>query len=410
MSNDFDDPGSIIHVDSLPLTGYLIVCSVMIALVNEKMGKSDVNLASKFLGISEISASIRDSGALQLWSLGLWLPMVSILFMAQFGAFTSPTILLVSGLLWGLHLLAHLRGVRVGEVSLMVGIILLSGLIIQWRHGMGEYLSLLICLILVSVLLSKREDEGFYTTSMGIMGVPLLLLIPDRNITMILEDFSYLPEIEAPVIAISSTAILLSVYLPKAGEIEDLLKPAMSSLWLMSICIAVAYTEGNQLSLSLSVSMFMIATVWLVARGELRRELQTVTKMSSRRALALEKKSKVLDEGELRTYDAREAEMLSSRKKSREKSQTDDVEELYISDVSHRPVIVIAVMALVFATSLVIGFTTGPNPILLLVVGAFVTLLIAVARFRTRQLELDLPHVFGIETVSYTHLTLPTKA
>ena len=50
MSNDFDDPGSIIHVDSLPLTGYLIVCSVMIALVNEKMGKSDVNLASKFLG------------------------------------------------------------------------------------------------------------------------------------------------------------------------------------------------------------------------------------------------------------------------------------------------------------------------------------------------------------------------
>ena len=91
MSNDFDDPGSIIHVDSLPLTGYLIVCSVMIALVNEKMGKSDVNLASKFLGISEISASIRDSGAIQLWSLGLWLPMVSILFMAQFGAFTSPT-------------------------------------------------------------------------------------------------------------------------------------------------------------------------------------------------------------------------------------------------------------------------------------------------------------------------------
>ena len=128
---------------------------------------------------------------------------------------------------------------------------------------MGEYLSLLICIILVSILLSNREDEGFYTTSMGVMGVPLLLLIPDRNITMILEDFSYLPEIESSVIAISSTAILLAVYLPKAGEIEDLLKPAMSSLWLMSICIAVAYTEGNQLSLSLSVSMFMIATVWL---------------------------------------------------------------------------------------------------------------------------------------------------
>ena len=79
----------------------------MMAIVNENMGKTDVNLASKFLGISEISASLRDSGALQLWSLGLWLPMISILFMAQFGAFTSPTLLLVSGLLWGLHVLAH---------------------------------------------------------------------------------------------------------------------------------------------------------------------------------------------------------------------------------------------------------------------------------------------------------------
>lgn len=141
----------------------------------------------------------------------------------------------------------------------------------------------------------------------------------------------------------------------------------------------------------------MMATVWLVARGEVRRELQSVTKMNTRRSLALEKISKSREEGQLRTYDAREAEMKSSRKKSREKAQTDDVEELYTSDVSHRPVIVIAVMILVFTTSLVIGFTSGPNPILLLVIGAFVTLLIAVARLRTRQLELDLPHILGIE-------------
>ena len=120
-----------------------------------------------------------------------------------------------------------------------------------------------------------------------------------------------------------------------------------------------------------------------------------MTKMSSRRALALEKKSKSLEEGELRTYDAREAEMLSSRKKSR-RSIRQMMSRLYISDVGHRPVIVIA-DSLVFATSLVIGFTSGPDPILLLMVGAFVTLLIAVARFRTRQLELDLPHILGIE-------------
>ena len=397
VSNNLDDPGSIIHIDPFPLSAYLIICSVMMAIVNENMGKTDVNLASKFLGISEISASLRDSGALQLWSLGLWLPMISILFMAQFGAFTSPTLLLVSGLLWGLHVLAHARGVRIGNASLMIGIILFSSLVIQWRHGMGEYVSILVCIVLVSILLTKREGEGFLTTSMGAMGIPLLLLIPNRNISIVLEDFSFLPAIEPSMIAIASTGLLLAIYLPKAAEIEDLLKPALSSLWLMSICVAVSYIQGDSLALSLSIGMFMMATVWLVARGEVRRELQSVTKMNTRRSLALEKISKSREEGQLRTYDAREAEMKSSRKKSREKAQTDDVEELYTSDVSHRPVIVIAVMILVFTTSLVIGFTSGPNPILLLVIGAFVTLLIAVARLRTRQLELDLPHILGIE-------------
>ncbi len=397
MSNDFEDPGSIIHLDPVPLASYLIVSSIMMAIVNEKMGKTDVNLASKFLGISEISASIRDSGALQLWSLGLWLPMVSILFLAQFGGFTSHSLLIVSGLLWGLHVLAHMRGVRVGDMNLMIGTIILSSLLIQWRHGMGEYVSLLVCLVLISILLTKREESSFFTTSMGAMGVPLLLLIPDRRVALILEGFSSLPSIEPSVIAISSTGILLVAYLPRAGEIEDLLKPALSSLWLMTICIAVSYTRGDSLSLSLSVGMFMVATVWLVARGELRRELQTLTKMDSRRALALERSSAGGSVGQLRTYDAREAEMLSSRKKSREKAETDDVEELYTSDISHRPVIVIAVMLLVFASSLVIGLTSGPNPLLLLVVGVFVTVLIAVARFRTRQLELDLPHILGLE-------------
>ena len=85
ISNDFNDPGSIIEMAPEPLAIYLLVCSVMLVLVNERMCKTDVNLASKFLCIYEISASIRDSGGLQLWSLGLWLPMVSILFLAQFG-------------------------------------------------------------------------------------------------------------------------------------------------------------------------------------------------------------------------------------------------------------------------------------------------------------------------------------
>ena len=42
--------------------------------------------------------------------------------------------------------------------------------------------------------------------------------------------------------------------------------------------------------------------------------------------------------------------------------------------------------------------TTGSNPIVLLSCGAFITILVALARFRTRGLDLPLPHIGGIET------------
>ncbi|MCH1592310.1 MAG: hypothetical protein L7R66_04885 [Candidatus Thalassarchaeaceae archaeon] len=397
VSNNFEDLGSIIHLEPFPLAFYLSVCSLMMMIVNERMGEANVNLASKFLGISEISASIRDSGAIQLWSLGLWLPMISIVFMAQFGAFTSPTLLVVTGLLWGLHVFAHARGVRIGKINLMIGIILISGMMIQWRHGLGEYFSLIICMVLASILLIGREDDDLFTISMGAMGVPLLFLIPDRSVIVELEGVSSLPSIDPSMAAIFCTGLILSIYLPKAGQIEDLLKPALSSLWLMSICIGITYVKGDSLSLALSIGLFVVATIWLVGKGELRREIQTITRVSERRALASDRSVQAEDESQVRTYDAREAEMISSRKRSREKTETDDLEELYTSDISHRPVIVIAVMILVFVASMVIGLTSGPNPIMLIAVGAFVTILIGVARYRTRQLELDLPHILGME-------------
>ena len=53
-------------------------------IVNLQLGETGVNLAAGFLGITEVSASIRDSGVLQL-AIGLWLPMVTIVVMAHAG-------------------------------------------------------------------------------------------------------------------------------------------------------------------------------------------------------------------------------------------------------------------------------------------------------------------------------------
>ena len=114
VANGNADPGSIIHLEPIPLLGYFSVSSLLMIIVNYRLGENDVNLASKFLGVTEISASIRDSGLLQLWSIGLWLPLITITFMANFGGFTAVTILIILGIITSLHLISELKKKRIG--------------------------------------------------------------------------------------------------------------------------------------------------------------------------------------------------------------------------------------------------------------------------------------------------------
>ena len=107
VANDKLDPGSMIDLEPFPLGAYLTTACILMVVVNVRMGDEGVNLASKFLGLSEVSASIRDSGALQLWSIGLWLPMLTILLMSQFGGFNAITLLILVSMLVALHLVCN---------------------------------------------------------------------------------------------------------------------------------------------------------------------------------------------------------------------------------------------------------------------------------------------------------------
>ena len=71
--------------------------------------------------------------------------------------------------------------------------------------------------------------------------------------------------------------------------------------------------------------------------------------------------------------------------------------ELYATDVSHKPTVVLAILVLVLGSGILIGLLTGPNPLLLVTVGIFLTALIAIARARTKRLDLELPHILGME-------------
>ena len=398
VANDRVDPGSMIDLEPLPLAAYLAVSCILMGVVNFRMGDKGVNLASKFLGVSEISASIRDSGALQLWSIGLWLPMLTILLMSQFGGFNAITLITLVSMVVILHLGSEVAGVRIGDPMAMAGILTFSLVAMQWRNGLFEPLSALLCVSLMVLMFARgSSSESLYTGGLALMSMPILLTLSGREPMLELASSDAIPNFDTPLVSVALTAGVLAVYLPRSGSIEKLLNPALAALWLLVITIALAHSQDDVTALAASIGMFVVSSLWLVARGEIRAELKSIAKRDERKQMAAEAKEEGDREDGVSTYDPIRGEMESERRRRREKSETDDLTELYTTDVSHKPTVVLVILVLVLFHGVLTGLLLGPNPLFLLTVGVFVTALIAIARVRTKMLDLELPHILGME-------------
>jgi len=396
VANDKVDPGSLVDLEPFPLGAYLATACILMVVVNIRMGEGGVNLASKFLGLSEVSASVRDSGALQLWTIGLWLPMLTILLMSQFGGFNAITLMILVSMLVILHLACEVSGLRIGEPMSMAAILTVSIVAIQWRNGMFVPLSALLCMSLMVLMFTRGGSrESLYTGGLALMSMPILLALSGREPVLELASSDAFPSFNSAIVSVGLTAGVLAIYLPRSGSIEKLLNPALAALWLMVITTALAYSQDDPYASGCSLAMFAASSIWLVARGEIRAELKSISKRDARIQMAVEAgKGR---EGEISTYDPIRGEMEAKRRKRRDKAETDDLAELYASDVSHRPTVVLAILALVLGSGVLIGLLTGPNPLLLVTVGVFLTALIAIARARTERLDLELPHILGME-------------
>jgi len=397
VANDRVDPGSMIDLEPLPLGAYLAASCILMGVVNIRMGENGVNLASKFLGLNEISASIRDSGALQLWSIGLWLPMLTILLMSQFGGFNAITLLILVSMIVILHVGCEVAGVRIGDSVSMAAILTVSLVAMQWRNGLFVPLSALLCLSLMVLMFTRGgARESLYTGGLALMSMPILLALSGREPVFLLASSDVLPQADSSLVSVALAAGVLAVYLPRSGSIDKLLNPALAALWLLVITTALAYTQEDEVAQTASLVMFVISSLWLVAKGEVRSELRSIAKRDARVQMATKAGSEGV-EGGVSTYDPILGEMKAKRRRSREKSETDDLAELYTTDVSHKPTVVLVILGLVIGAGVIIGLVTGPDPLLLVTVGIFLTALIAIARSRTERLDLELPHIMGME-------------
>ena len=241
------------------------------------MGEEGVNLASKFLGLSEVSASVRDSGALQLWSIGLWLPMLTILLMSQFGGFNAITLIILVSMLVGLHLVSEVMGLRIGDPVAMAAILTVSLVAMQWRNGLFVPLSALLCLSLMVLMFARGSSrESLYTGGLALMSMPILLALSGRDPVLELASTDVLPDFDSSMVSVALAAGVLAVYLPRSGTIEKLLNPALAALWLLVITTALAFSHEDAIAQTASLGMFAVSSIWLVARGEIRAELRSI--------------------------------------------------------------------------------------------------------------------------------------
>ena len=402
LANDVSDFNGGIQLGTTPLAIYLGMASILLFIVNSRMGESGVNLASGFLGITEVSATIRDSGVLNLWSIGLWLPMLTILLLAQFGGFTAVSLVTLLALLTGLHVTSFIQGLRDGDGSRVVWALALTFLIIQWRHGLDEAMIVLMC-VSIALIMYFGKDE-IYALGMGMMSVPMLvfstgrassqeLAIPDWFDRLNLGSiFGSVPEVE--FLALLSSVMMLVIFLPRAEAMEAILKPASSALILIVITNVLSMGSNSVLLQAASGIVFVATSVWLISRGEIRSELKTIAKRDS--IVSLVGDSSVSRSGSLSSYNPKLAEMEDLRRKKRELSETDDVTELLTSEITHTPIVGLVILGIVLG-GVTLSSAMGSDPLILITSGIFCCSIVFLIRNRTRGLELELPHFLGME-------------
>ena len=404
IANDLNEYNGMVHLEPLPLAIYLSLSSVLLFLVNSKMGDSGVNLASGFMGITEISASIRDSGLLNLWSIGLWLPMLTIVILAQFDGFNSFSLVSLLALISFLHILSFALGLRNGSEEGIIWILAVTYVTIQWRHGLDESIFVLMCLSISSILYFGKDTV--YGLGIGMVAVPMLVFWTGRVPSRGLSSPKWISDMDSVVfsgtlfdtefLAVACTIVVLSVYLPRAEHMENMLTPACSALILVVISSILSLESDNALLQFSSAMVFIFTSFWLISRGEIRSELKTIAKRETVISMVSEG-SLSLGSGSLSSYSPKVAEMEQFRRNRRELSDTEDMSELLSSGITHTPVVGMIILMIVLLSGILSSAVFGMGPLILVSTGVFSCATVFLIKKRTKGLELDLPHILGIE-------------
>jgi len=422
--------GRLISNDILPINFYELDISIYLIMLiliqvplNFRLGDSGVNLAGRLVGMSELSARMRDSGMMRLWNISFITILLAMLFITSPGVIPAYGMVSVLGFLLIYHSLAMRLDKHQGTPRTILVSWSVAALILQWRYGLGAFWIALLGISSALVVSwseknAKRLEQGekishqaimpgnLITICLGFISIMLMLIGLDEPLNKTLSYGEQFPNdiTNLRLASLAAIATVVGLYLPRASKLEKLLPSAITSLAvIVTVGLAAVSLEDN-FTLYLGGSTFVITGAWLAAQGEIRSRMKQVSQRDERleKYLARQKMNedaeKVSGESNIKMVDAELLQLSELQKKrSKRRSSTGDY-DLVVGDIHHKPTIVISFIIVTILIGVFFAWTSGESLPAISIASFVSVLFIGIARWRADQVNLQLPDIMGIES------------
>ncbi|DAC70344.1 MAG TPA: hypothetical protein D7I12_02140 [Candidatus Poseidoniales archaeon] len=359
---------------------YLAMSLILSVFVCSRFGDSSLNISSGIIGTSEISASIKQSGTLNLWNLALWIPVSSTALLFLSGYLTSleaPLILMVISIGHAWFSSIGIRPDSSMSIPIFVG---LGGVLLQWIGADASMLILVIAFgILVPLALSSWESSKDWV-GLCVQSGPVLLLMPGASLGSYEASVGWIPD---PIICAVLVGIATSAVGMFRTSVQNSILPVATVIMAHSSMLCVlTVLDGRVEGIATAFGVFGVSSIWFVTRGEILRELKAIAERDRRR-------EEVLSMGSSTSEQDVHRPVVEVHKSAGALGQS------YVDEVRHFPMIAIGVIGIVCVSLVLASFILGPQPILVLSAGSFLVIIVALEGARVRRIGVGMSNTLG---------------
>jgi len=359
---------------------YLAISLILSVFVCSRFGDSSLNISSGIIGTSEISASIKQSGTLDLWNLALWIPVSSTALLLLSGQITSleaPLILMVISIGHAWFSSIDIRPDSSMSIPIFIG---LGGVLLQWIGADASVLILVIAAgVLVPLALSSWET-GKDWIGLCVQSGPVLLLMPGASLGSYEASVEWIPDPIICALVVGTATAAVGMF--RTGVQNSILPVATVIMVHSSMLCVLTVLDGRAEGIAVAAGVFGVSSIWFVTRGEILRELKAIAERDRRREEVLSMKSSTSEQDVHRP-------VVEVHKNAGASGQS------YIDEVRHFPMIAIGVIGIVCVSLILASFILGPRPILVLSAGSFLVIIVALEGARIRRIGVDMANTLG---------------